>query len=28
LRGHLDRFWEKALVAYKKTAEQHDEEET
>lgn len=28
LRGHLDRFWEKALVAYKKSAEQRDGEET
>src|SRR3984957_3152478 len=25
LRGHLDRFWEKALAAYKTTAEQADE---
>jgi DNA-binding transcriptional ArsR family regulator len=27
LRGQLDRFWEKALAAYKTTAEQQDEEE-
>ena len=27
LRGHLDRFWEKALAAYKTTAEQPDEKE-
>ena len=27
LRRHLDRFWEKALAAYKTTAEQPDEEE-
>jgi DNA-binding transcriptional ArsR family regulator len=27
LRGHLDLFWEKALAAYKTTAEQQDEEE-
>jgi DNA-binding transcriptional ArsR family regulator len=27
LRGHLDRFWEKALAAYKTTAEQQHEEE-
>jgi len=26
LRGHLDQFWEKALAAYKTTAEQPDEE--
>jgi DNA-binding transcriptional ArsR family regulator len=28
LRGQLDRFWEKALAAYKTTAEQQDEETT
>jgi DNA-binding transcriptional ArsR family regulator len=27
LRGHLDRFWEKALASYKTTAEQSDERE-
>ena len=27
LRDHLDRFWEKALAAYKTIAEQRDEEE-
>ena len=27
LRGQLDRFWEKALTAYKTTVEQPDEEE-
>jgi cytochrome P450 len=27
LRGHLDRFWEKALAAYKTTVEQQHEEE-
>ena len=27
LRGHLDQFWEKALIAYKATAEQPDEKE-
>jgi DNA-binding transcriptional ArsR family regulator len=27
LRGHLDQFWEKALVAYKTTVEQNEEEE-
>jgi DNA-binding transcriptional ArsR family regulator len=27
LRGHLDRYWEKALAAYKSTVEQHEEEE-
>src|ERR1700729_283475 len=27
LRGHLDRFWEKALAAYKATVEQHELEE-
>ena len=26
LRAHLDRFWEKALAAYKTTLEQHNEE--
>ena len=26
LRAHLDRFWEKALAAYKTTVEQHNEE--
>jgi|SRR5579863_346453 DNA-binding transcriptional ArsR family regulator len=26
LRGQLDQFWEKALAAYKTTAEQPDEE--
>lgn len=27
LRAHLDRYWEKALAAYKTTVEQHNEEE-
>ncbi len=27
LRAHVDRFWEQALVAYKMTVEQHDEED-
>ena len=27
LRAHLDRFWEKALVAYKATIEQPNEED-
>jgi DNA-binding transcriptional ArsR family regulator len=27
LRAHIDRFWEKALVAYKATVEQADEED-
>jgi DNA-binding transcriptional ArsR family regulator len=27
LRGDLDRFWEKALAAYKTTVEQQDKEE-
>ena len=26
LRAHIDRFWEKALVAYKATVEQSEEE--
>jgi DNA-binding transcriptional ArsR family regulator len=27
LRAHLDRYWEKALAAYKTTVEQQDKEE-
>ena len=27
LRAHIDRFWEKALVAYKATVEQSNEED-
>jgi DNA-binding transcriptional ArsR family regulator len=27
LRGHLDRFWEKALATYKTTAEHADDKE-
>jgi DNA-binding transcriptional ArsR family regulator len=27
LRAHLDRYWEKALAAYKTTVERHNEEE-
>ena len=27
LRGHFDQFWQRALTAYKRTAEQADERE-